>query len=105
MRSSIGQLWPIVGYEGLQDWSNANVFFTEASITQPGQGRGADVAFTKGPFSTTVSLTDGYYTGVVNYLQFLTTYEANSAIVSAYTGAQTSAKTGECIWRWKSAHQ
>jgi Putative beta-barrel porin-2, OmpL-like. bbp2 len=76
---SFGQFAPLVGFEGTQDWDNANVFVSEISFVEPGQGRGAQAMFNKGKFSASVSLTDGYYTGVFNYLQWLLTYTPNSS--------------------------
>jgi hypothetical protein len=84
---SAGQLSPLVGYEASQDWGNASQFFSVIAATQPGQGRGAELALTEGPFSATISLTDGYYTGVVNYAQGIGTWapDGNDS-VSVYGG-------------------
>lgn len=84
---SAGQLSPLVGYEGSQDWANASAFFSEVAATEPGQGRGVEVALNQGKFSATISLTDGYYTGVVNYVQGIGTWTPDSSdSVSIYGG-------------------
>lgn len=91
---SAGQLSPLVGYEASQDWGNASQFFSEIAATQPGQGRGAEVALTVGPFSATVSLTDGYYTGVVNYLQGIGTWVPDSNDSVSVYGGDNLGQTG-----------
>lgn len=94
---SLGQISPIVGYEASQDWGNANIFFSEIAYTQPAQGRGGNIALTQGPFSATVSLTDGYYTGVMNYLQWLLTYGPDSDNSLSLYGGANLGRTGENV--------
>jgi len=91
---SAGQLSPLVGYEASQDWSNANTYFSEVAYTEPAQGRGVEVALTQGNFSATVSLTDGYYTNVLNYVQGIGTYAADANDSVSLFGGGNLGRTG-----------
>jgi hypothetical protein len=94
---SAGQLVSLVGFEATQDWSNANAYFSEVAATQPGEGRGAQVAYTNGPLTATVSLTDGYYTGVINYLQGIVTYAPNGQNSFNLFGGSALGRVGSAV--------
>jgi len=94
---SAGQLVSLVGFEGTQDWSNANAYVSEVAATQPGEGRGAQVAYNNGPLTATVSLTDGYYTGVINYLQGIVTYAPNGQTSFNLFGGSNLGRVGTAV--------
>jgi hypothetical protein len=94
---SAGQLAALVGYEAPQDWGNANAYFSEVTATEPGEGRGVDMAYTQGPVTATVSLTDGYYTGVINYLQGIVTYVPNGQSSVSLFGGANLARVGAAV--------
>ncbi len=71
---SAGQLNSLEGYEASQDWNNYNVLVSELFYVETAQNRGFEVAANAGNFTATVSISDGYFTKVVNYLQFLIAY-------------------------------
>jgi hypothetical protein len=75
---SAGQLNSLEGYEGAQDWNNYNLLVTELFYVENAQNRGFEVAANAGKFSATVSISDGYFTKVINYLQYLLTYTPNT---------------------------
>ncbi len=91
---SLGQLSPLVGFENAQDWNNANLFFSQVAYTEPAQGRGGQVEISAGPIVATASLTDGYYTGVVNYLQWIFTYTPDTTNSISLFGGANLGKTG-----------
>ncbi|MDE8348170.1 MAG: hypothetical protein POG74_01620 [Acidocella sp.] len=91
---SAGQLNPLVGYEGAQDWLNTGEFFSAIAATQPGQGRGVQIALTQGTLSASLSLTDGYYTGVVNYLQGIGSWAPNEQNSLSVYGGGNLGRTG-----------
>ncbi|HQU03746.1 MAG TPA: outer membrane beta-barrel protein, partial [Acidocella sp.] len=72
----------------------ANLYFSEVAAVEPAQGRGGQIAITQGPLSATVSLTDGYYTGVVNYLQWNLTYTPTAAHSFSFFGGANLGRTG-----------
>lgn len=90
---SAGQIPSQEGYESLPDWVNSNAFNSLLYYTQNTVSRGVMAAYTNksGTINTTVELSDGYRTGVFNYLQVLAGYNftefGNSNMyVDAYAG-------------------
>ena len=71
---SAGQLNSLEGYEGAQDWNNYNVLASELFYVENDQNRGVELSANAGKFTATVSISDGYFTKVINYLQYLLTY-------------------------------
>jgi hypothetical protein len=91
---SAGQLNSLEGYEGAQDWNNYNVLTTELFYVENAQNRGFEVAANAGKFSATVSISDGYFTKVVNYLQYLVTYTPDTNDSFNLFGATNLGMTG-----------
>jgi hypothetical protein len=75
---SAGQLNSLEGYEGAQDWNNYNTLVSELFYVENAQNRGVEIAVNGGPVTATVSLSDGYFTKVTNYIQYLLTYAPNT---------------------------
>lgn len=75
---SIGQIASLEGWESGIDWYNSNQLTTAVFFPEAGNARGAEASYTAGPLTTTVSFTDGYDTGVFNFLQALATYNFNA---------------------------
>ena len=75
---SAGQISSLEGWESGIDWYNSNQLTTAVFVPEAGNARGVEAAYTAGPLTTTVSFTDGYDTGVFNFLQALATYNFNA---------------------------
>ncbi len=75
---SAGMLNSLEGYESPIDWNNAVQMTTAIFGVENSQSRGVEAAYTKGALTATVSVGDGYDTGVFNFLQALVTYQFNS---------------------------
>jgi hypothetical protein len=86
---SAGQIPSQEGYESLPDWSNANMLASLLYYTQNTVSRGILATYnnTAGTINATLEFSDGYRTGVFNYLQFLAGYNfANSSYIDVYGG-------------------
>lgn len=75
---SFGQMAGLEGIEAFQDWGNSNIFYSSVSYVEAGYSRGISVNYTQGAFNATAFLSDGYYTGVFNFLQAQANYTFNS---------------------------
>jgi hypothetical protein len=85
----VGQIPSQEGYEALPDWSNANMLASLLYYTQNTVSRGVLATYnnTAGTINATLEFSDGYRTGVFNYLQFLAGYNfADSSYVDVYGG-------------------
>jgi len=90
---SAGQIPSLEGYESQPDWVNSNMLNSLLYDTENAVDRGVMAAYTNksGTVNATVSFSDGYRTGVFNYLQVLagynfTEFDSSSVSVDAYTG-------------------
>ncbi len=89
---SAGQIPSQEGYEALPDWTNANMLASLLYYTQNTVSRGALVSYTNvfDTINATVEFSDGYRTGVFNYLQYLLGYNfASGVYVDTYGGINT----------------
>jgi len=84
---SAGVIPSLEGYESGVDWNNADQLTTLLFYVENGQNRGVNVNYTQGPVNATVAMTDGYDTGVFNFLQALVTYTFNPTnVLSVFYG-------------------
>jgi hypothetical protein len=85
---SAGQIGSLDGFESTLDWSNANQLNTDLFYVENSQNRGVEAAYTVGPISATVSFSDGFDTGVFNFVQALLTYtiDPNDSLSVFYGG-------------------
>lgn len=74
---SAGQLYTVEGYEGVDDWLNANITESALFWVEYSSGRGVQATYTHGPVSATLEFGDGPDTGVFNTFQSLVTYTFN----------------------------
>ena len=75
---SAGQFNSLEGYESVFSWNNPVALRTVIAAVENSNSRGISASYTRGPFSGTVIIGDGYDTGVFNYLQFLLTDAINA---------------------------
>jgi len=75
---SAGQLGSLEGWESGVEWNNANQLTTEMFYVENSQSRGVEGTYNNGPVSATVLFSDGYDTGVFNFLQVSGTYSFNA---------------------------
>jgi hypothetical protein len=85
---SVGQMGSLEGYESGVDWNNANQFVTGMWYVENAQDRGVQLNYSQGPVSASVQMSDGYDTGVFNFLQALASYSynANNTLSVYYAG-------------------
>jgi hypothetical protein len=86
---SAGQIPSQEGYEALPDWTNANMLASLLYYTQNTVSRGALLSYMNNAqtINATVEFSDGYRTGVFNYLQFLAGYNFNNgSYIDVYGG-------------------
>jgi hypothetical protein len=84
---SAGQMISLEGYEGVTDWSNPSQLTTAIFNVQNLSSRGVSLNYNKGAVNATVMFSDGYNTGVFNFLQALVSYTFNANnVLNVYYG-------------------
>lgn len=84
---SAGQMVSLEGYEGVTDWSNPSQLSTAIFNVQNLSSRGVSLNYNKGAVDATVLFSDGYNTGVYNFLQALVSYTFNATnVLNVYYG-------------------
>jgi hypothetical protein len=84
---SVGQLGSLEGWESGVEWNNASQLTTEMFYVENSQSRGVELNYSQGPVSGTLLFSDGYDTGVFNFLEAIGNYsfDANN-VLSVYYG-------------------
>lgn len=84
---SVGQLPSLEGYESVFPWNNPSALRTVLNVGQNSNSRGVEADYATGPLSGSLMFSDGYDTGVFNYLTYLATdrFDANNSL-SVYGG-------------------
>jgi hypothetical protein len=78
LKLSAGQFPSLEGYESVFAWKNPVGLRTVIAGVENSNSRGFQLDYTNGPFSGTVLFSDGYDTGVLNYLQVSATDNINA---------------------------
>lgn len=94
---SVGQMGTPEGWESALDWNNYSIFHSMIAFVEPGQSRGARIAFDEGPFSGVVQIDDGYYSRRINYFQWLFTYAFSPSFSITINGAEHLSTTGPFV--------
>jgi hypothetical protein len=76
---SVGQVGGLDGYEGAFAWNNPSQFVTALYYVENGTSRGVSGTYASGPIAATVTFSDGWDTGVFNWLQAQATYTFNAS--------------------------
>ncbi|MGC9270778.1 outer membrane beta-barrel protein [Acidiphilium sp.] len=79
---SVGQVDSVEGYESAFAWNNPVALRTVIAAVENSESRGVSATYTHRNLSGTLVISDGYDTGVFNYLQFLLTdtIDANNSL-------------------------
>jgi hypothetical protein len=81
-----GKLFTLIGYEGLFTYQNMNIERGLLWNQEPAVSRGAQVTYTSGAWTVNVSLNDGYYSNVYNWVDGSVAYAINSANTISFVG-------------------
>jgi len=103
LKISIGILPSIEGFESPYDWRNNNLMTTAAFYVENSKSQGISISDSFGPVSATVTYGDGFDTGVLNYVQGLTTYTIDPNNTFNLYGATNLGRTGSGVHYYGSA--